>query len=405
MSVSRALVELAGPRAHPVSGHPHVDVPVLLVVLCVITAVVVALLLTPAATAATGERVAVAHQSWAGRLSGAQVTTRVAAVVLLLLAIVAGRVGVEEELENLAPALIVGVAWPLLTAVSLAFPIWRWVDPWDGMARVLTPGDESAPPGHVWPALAFMLPVAWFIGVYERPLDPRVVGLVLLVYTTVAVAGCLARGRRRWLSSSEPVGIVLTWVHAAGRSQLRPSGLPRGSTLLLGASLGALLFAVLRRTGFWSSNVPVDQLRLYATAGLLACAALGAALVAMGAWSGYRLGDRGAVIAGVPPLIAGVVVALSLERNRFFTSAQLLPQLLGDPLGQGWDLLGAAGEGLDADPLGAAGLLTLQLAVVGVGSVWGAVVAARRSARRCRVVAAVVLGYLAGASALLVSLH
>ena len=51
--------------------------------------------------------------SWAGSLSAPQVATRAVAVGLLVLAIVAGRAGEDDELENLAPALVVGVVWPL----------------------------------------------------------------------------------------------------------------------------------------------------------------------------------------------------------------------------------------------------------------------------------------------------
>jgi MFS family permease len=84
---------------------------------------------------------------------------------------------------------------------------------------------------------------------------------------------------------------------------------------------------------------------------------------------------------------------------------QLLPGLAGDPFGAGWDLLGPAAQGLDADPLGAAGLLAAQLAVLGVGLVWGAVVAGRRSSRGGRAAAALVLGCLAAVASLVVSLH
>lgn len=405
MSGSGALVQLGLPRAHPVSGHPHVDVPVLLVVVSLTAAVVLALFLTPQGRAAREPGTADAS-SWAGTLDRGQLVTRALAVALLVLAVAAGRFGSQVELENLAPALVIGAGWPLLTAASLVLPAWRWVDPWDTLARMLSPGDASEPPGHVWPAVVLAFPLAWFVAVYERPLDPRAVGLVLLVYTTLTLAGCLVSGRRRWLSSSEPIGILLTWVYAAARARLGAADLPRGSTVLLGGSLGAMLFAVLRRTGFWSRNVPLDATLLFNTAGLLVCGALGAGLVALGASLERRLGPRsGAVVCGVAPALAGVVLALALERNRLFTSVQLLPGLAGDPFGAGWDLLGPAAQGLDADPLGAAGLLAAQLAVLGVGLVWGAVVAGRRSSRGGRTAAAVVLGYLAAVASLIVSLH
>ena len=64
------------------------------------------------------------------------------------------------------------------------------------------------------------------------------------------------------------------------------------------------------------------------------------------------------------PAVAGVALAVALARNRFSTSMQLLPGLVGDPLGRGWDLFGAPTARLDPEPLGAAGLVALQLCLV-----------------------------------------
>ncbi len=82
--------------------------------------------------------------SWSGGLSGSQLTGRAIGVVLLLVAVIAGRVGADDQLENLAPALIVGSAWPLLVLTSVLLgPVWRWLDPWDSLARLL---ERSASP-------------------------------------------------------------------------------------------------------------------------------------------------------------------------------------------------------------------------------------------------------------------
>jgi hypothetical protein len=94
-----------------------------------------------------------------------------------------------------------------------------------------------------------------------------------------------------------------------------------------------------------------------------------------------------------------------MERNRLFTSVQLLPGLLGDPFGRGWDLLGRLGARLEPDPLGTTGLLVAQLAVLLAGHLAGAVLHARRARRRARLPAAAVLSALAGASALALVAH
>ena len=84
---------------------------------------------------------------------------------------------------------------------------------------------------------------------------------------------------------------------------------------------------------------------------------------------------------------------------------QLLPGLVGDPFGRGWDLLGPAADGLDATPFGAAGLLWLRIVLLGVLVVAAAVVAARGVPQPVRVAAFVSLAYLGAVSMLVVALH
>ncbi len=75
-------------------------------------------------------------QSWEGSLSLGQSVTRALSVLVLLLAIAAGRFGSEQQLDNIAPALVVGAAWPLLVLGSaLLGPLWRSIDPWEHRPR------------------------------------------------------------------------------------------------------------------------------------------------------------------------------------------------------------------------------------------------------------------------------
>jgi hypothetical protein len=126
--------------------------------------------------------------------------------------------------------------------------------------------------------------------------------------------------------------------------------------------------------------------------------------VATAAWA-ERLAARGAVACAAVPAVAAIVVAVALARNRLFTSVQLLPGLLGDPFGRGWDLLGRAGAGLDPDPLGMTGLLVAQLAVLVAGHLTGAVVHARLVRRHARVPVAIVLTVLVSASTIVLVSH
>ena len=366
------------PRAHPVTSHPHVDVPLVLVLVALATLVVLTATLAPhregqPTTGGTDARTF----SWPGSLTWPQVLARGFAVLVLVTAIVAGRLGVDDELENLAPALVIGAGWPLLVLGCLVLGrLWRWTDPWDAIARLALRRDDSTPADHVLPACVLATGWLWFLSVHPRPLDPRAVGTALAAYTIVTLAGCVAFGRTRWLSSAEPVGLLLSWVGLLPRRQLGRWQPPRGSAPLLGIVLAGTIFGAVRRTELWSGVAVLPAATLYSTAAFLAACLLGAALAALAQRLAGSPEQAAAVARALVPVVAGVVLAAALARNRFFNSVQLLPGLLGDPLGRGWDLLGSPVDGLAA-PLGAAALVTLQLAVVAVACLVGAFVATR----------------------------
>ena len=377
------------PIAHPITE--SFTLPVSPIVAACVAAAVVLLVAMAVPRFPRASRRAAAPASWAGRLSASQVVTRVAAVALLALAIAAGRLGADDELENLAPALVVGAAWPLLVLASaLLGPVWRWLDPWDAVARVAGARGTAGNPGHVWPAAAAALVWVWYLSAYSDPLAPRSVGALLAAYTVVTIAGCLALGRERWLASAEPFGILLSWLALLPRGRLADWEPPRGAAALLGVLGGGVLFGAVRRSELWGGLNTADEASLLAALGVVAFSAAAALLVGAAGSAGAR---------AAVPAVAGIVVAVAMDRNRLFTSIQLLPGLLGDPFGRGWDLLGRAGAGLDPAPLGTRGLLWAQLAVVLAGCLAGAFVIARRGQ------AAVVLSILAAASVVALASH
>jgi hypothetical protein len=340
-------------------------------------------------------------------LSAGQLAARLVAVVLLVTCIVAGRLGTEDELENLAPALVVGAGWPLLVLASaLAGPVWRWLDPWDTLARALG-GDSESPAASVWPAVVAALPWVWYLSAYQGTLEPRSVGALLAVYTVVTVAGCLVTGRRRWLASAEPLGIVLGWIALLPRGRLAGWAPPRGAEALLGVLAGGILFGAARRSELWGSLNTHEHADVLAALGAIGASAAGAGLVmGMAALARVETPAAGPAAArALVPALAGIIVAVAMDRNRLTTSIQLLPDLLGDPLGRGWDLFGRAASGLDPAPFGVRGLLLAQLGVLAVAHVAGAAVQARGLPRTARVPIALGLGLLANLSVLAVATH
>jgi hypothetical protein len=343
--------------------------------------------------------------SWTGSLSPAQIATRAVAVALLALGVAAGRLGADRELDNLAPALVIGFLWPVLVLASfLAGPVWRWADPWDSLARGLRAarGEEL---GHVWPALLPALAWAWYLSAYPDTLQPLAVGAVLALYTLFTVAGALAVGRARWFGAAEPFGILLAWLTRFPRRRLGVWEPPRGAEALLGVFAGGILFGAVRRSDLWGGLNTSEHADLWAALGvILVSAGAGSLLVLLGL-SLQTFGARSVAVQIALPMVAGIVVAVAMERNRLSTSAQLLPQLFGDPFGRGWELLGGWDVGLDAAPLGEAGLLWAQLAVLLGGFVVGAVVLGRRLDRGDRPPAALLLSVLASAAVIAVVTH
>ena len=338
-------------------------------------------------------------ESWRGELSPGQRVSRSLAVTVALLTIAAGRLGATNELDNLAPALAVGAAWPLLILASVAWPpAWRWLDPWDGCARALAAPEGEA--GDVRPAIVSALGWVWYLCAYPHSLHPRAVATALALYSIVTVAGCLAVGRGAWLGRAEIFGLLLSWAARVRHGRLISWQPPRGAEVALGVLAGGLLFGALKQTAVWGSLAVSPEATLYGFVGVMSCAALGGlGLWALGRWEAH-LGTGGGVAAASVVSVCSIALALAMARNRLFTSVQLLPALAGDPFGFGWDVLGEAGVGINPAPLGVTGRIVAQASVLLVGHAAGGAVVAHRTAVPRRVPAFVALFALQVASML-----
>jgi hypothetical protein len=329
----------------------------------------------------------VAIESWEGELRPGQVVTRVVGFALLVLAVVAGRLGDEHELRNIAPALVVGAGWPALILLSATLgPMWRWLDPWDSAARALGRGEsEGADDGlggaspAVFPAVVPAVLWVWYLGVFPTPLHPRSVGLALAVYTLATVGACLAVGRVRWLSRVEVFGLFFGWLARLPRGRLGSWSPPRGAEVILGVLVGGLLFGAIRKTDLWGGLNAVPRATLWATLGLLGTCLLFAGLL----WGLCRAvieAAPGSVARAAIPMVGAIAVAIGMARSRLFTSITLLPSLASDPFGLGWDLFGTADNPSDP-PLLETRLALVQLAVLVAGLLAGTFVLARLEPR------------------------
>jgi hypothetical protein len=237
----------------------------------------------------------------------------------------------------------------------------------------------------------------WYLTAYEDGLEPRAIGAALATYSIITIAGCLVVGRARWLSSAEVFGLLFAWTARVPRRLIRSWQPPPGTGVVLGVLAGGLLFGLVRGSPLWAEPSISNRAGLYATLGVLGFAATGATMMRAGEWWAGRI-DAAAVAASSIPLVAGLALALSLARNRLFTSLQLLPILASDPFGRDWDLFGTADWMLDPNPLGDGGRTMVQILVLTGAGLASAVVVATGAGRRGRLAATAIIALVVAAS-------
>ncbi len=318
-------------------------------------------------------------------LSRSQLVGRAVGAALLVLAVVAGRLGEPSQLETITTALVIGAGWPLLLMTSLVTDVWGRLAPFDGVARLLErvagPTSRAAVPDMVLDRVAVggALLITWWLTAYQPGLEPRVLGLALGVYALVTWAGCLAVGRERWLARAEILTVLFAALARARRH--RSLTVPPQHLTALGVLLGGLVAAELRFSRWFVTDVArVGVLPFSEPATVLAYVVL----VALGVLSvhgavrwGRRLRAAGRVTAVLPFLVVGAGLSAAVERDRLWVSAQVLWSRLSDPLGTGLDLLGTADLVIRPWPYGVVPRLLLQLTLLVVPVLVGMVVALR----------------------------
>ena len=327
----------------------------------------------PADNAPTQEQTPTAW-FWAGRAIG---------LGLLVLAITAGLFGDPRELTNIAPVLVLGAGWPLLVLASAALgPAWQWLDPFDSLARLVAPLGAGDGP-DTQPNLAWAIPAAvvWvaYLTMWPGHLQPRSIGIAVLGYTIVTLAGCLALGRRTWLSQAEVFGVFFGCVAAVRRRGYRAE-LPAGAHLLLATLAAGFVYGLLRDSQLLASIGYGPRSTLYSALALGGIMAVSLALAYGLQRTEERRGGRGVVAVALVPATVFLALSLALARNRFTTSLQLLTVLVTDPFGRDPQALVTSMAGLRPRPLGVAALLGVQIGLLVVGHVLGVLLAGRRAA-------------------------
>ncbi|MFQ6023521.1 MAG: hypothetical protein ACE5NW_12445, partial [Acidiferrobacterales bacterium] len=162
---------------------------------------------------------------------------KLVSVGLFVLVVVAGFVGNQHPLRNLAPALVWIIWWVGLAYVS-AFVgnLWALINPWritfgwaQALCRRIFQGRELSLhlpyPGAlgVWPGLTLLLTFSWIELVFPEPAIPANIAWMAVGYSVVTWTGMFLFGKEQWLRQGEVFSVLFGLLARFGATELRVS--------------------------------------------------------------------------------------------------------------------------------------------------------------------------------------
>jgi hypothetical protein len=333
---------------------------------------------------------------------------RIAALLFFLIVAAASarRVGLRD---TIGPIVVYAWFWVGLTFAHALFGnLWATISPFDTMGRIVGVEHDDAPPPHEYPASWGTWPAAilLFLFVWVELVDPfggylGSLGILIVAYTLVQIAGMQRYGRRAWVENAEAFSVYFGLISAIaplerdaeGRVMFRPplSGLARvrprpGLLAVVMVALGSTTFDGLSRTAWWISwTAGIGGLArpVVFSAGLLAVigvvtivyllAMRAAATVAGAAWHPLAL----RFVPSLIPIVLAYVVA------HYFSFLVLEGQIgllrLSDPFGLGWDLFGTGDWILNLSLISPTTIWYVQVAAIVIGHVGGVIAAHDRA--------------------------
>jgi hypothetical protein len=320
----------------------------------------------------------------------------------------AGLAGTSVEAENLAPTAIYVAFWVGIPVLSLVFgDVFRLLSPWRAVGRATGTlvrrfgGEDMAEPlpypdrlGR-WPAVAGLVLFAFAELAWGRGQDPQTLAICAIAYFAVQVVGMGLFGVEAWSRNGDAFGVYFglfgslsPFARRAGALVWRPPlsgavGLtrPAGTVALLAVAIGTTTFDGASEGPLFSSVVPHLQdffvsLGASKATGLQNGFLIGLLVTYVLVWGLFALG-----VAGMPrrdgtarrfvhtliPIVAAYVVAHYFSLLVF--NGQSLYGLVSDPLGDGSDLFGTSGSGVDYNAVSATAIWYVQVGALIAGHV------------------------------------
>ena len=147
---------------------------------------------------------------------------KAAAAALFVLVVVAGFLGDQHPMRNIAPVMVWIIGWVGLVYVqAFVGDLWTLINPWrtlfacaEVLYRRLAGGRDFAlglpypVRWQAWPAVALFAAFAWGELVFPEPAKPVNIAWMLVGYSAITWAGMAAFGRERWLKHGEVFSVL-----------------------------------------------------------------------------------------------------------------------------------------------------------------------------------------------------
>jgi hypothetical protein len=282
---------------------------------------------------------------------------RIASLLLFVVTLAAALWGTQDPLMNLAPTLVWIVAWLGLTfTCAFVADVWPALDPWRGLHAALPRAREPLLPWPhwlgCWPATALLLAWSWLEIVHPIATSPRKLGVFLLAWTAVSLAGMRVFGRPAWQARADVFALAFATFGRLPPLRLDIADPPAaqdtpGLAAFVMALLAGVLFDGFHAAPAWHTFeaavgrlAPLDVNGYVAGTTGLALAWLALVLLFETATRTTPAGLRERLAIALLPIAAGYVVAHNFAT--FVLQGQRAFALLSDPFGRQWDLFGTA---------------------------------------------------------------
>ena len=335
---------------------------------------------------------------------------RVVVLLWTFVLLAAGFAGAGDESGNPLPWYLFIVLWVGLVPLSLLFgPVWRVLSPLRTLHLLVSKvsgsdpdeGLRELPPGlGYWPATVGIAAFVWAELVLPNRADPRLLGVLLVLYGVIHLAGAAVYGAG-WFARAEafevystligrlsPIGRLpdgtLAWRNPlGGLSGVRPEP---GLVAFVVVLLGSTAFDGVTRSQWWGSfvgevtgwsGVPKSTLGLVAC-----CAVVAVTYVAATRASGRPAQADGAPLPGafvhsIVPIAVGYAIAHYFTLLLF--EGQQALRLTSDPFGSGANWFGTADHRLDFTLVSPRAIAFVQIGGIVAGHVLGVIAAHDRA--------------------------